>query len=147
MKRHLVALTVFTIAMLSAGLALGFTGSGGGCESDCKKCHSISAAEATDLVRQINPEIEVVGISNGPVGGLWELTVLARGRKGLAYVDFAKQHIITGSIIEVHSKANVTESRLYDITKVDFAAIPLRDAIVLGNPEAKNRVIVFDDPD
>lgn len=147
MRRNFVILLVFACVILSAGRSMAFTGSGGGCESDCKKCHSISNAEATDLVRQINPEIEVVGISNGPVGGLWELTVLARGRKGLAYVDFAKQHIITGTIIEVHSKANVTESRLYDITKVDFAAIPLRDALVLGNPEAKNRVIVFDDPE
>jgi hypothetical protein len=30
---------------------------------------------------------------------------------------------------------------------VDFSAIPLDEALVLGNPEARYKTIVFDDPD
>ena len=147
MKRALVVLAGLVCMVLGPSLVWAFSESGGGCESDCRKCHSLSATEASELVHQINPEVEVLGITNSPVGGLWELTVSVKGRKGLAYIDFAKKHIMTGSILDVKSKENVTDRRLYDITKIDTSAIPLKDAIALGNPDAKMRVIVFSDPE
>ncbi len=146
-RRAIVVVAGLLCVVLGPSLGWAFSESGGGCESDCRKCHSLSTTEATDLVHQINPEVEVLGISNSPVGGLWELTVSVKGRKGLAYIDFAKKHIMTGSILDVKSKQNVTDRRLYDITKIDQASIPLKDAIAIGNPAAKMRVIVFSDPE
>lgn len=147
MKKYLVLLTGFIFVILGPSLLWAFTSDGGGCEADCRKCHSITTGEATDMLRQINPEVEVLSITNSSVGGLWELTVSAKGRKGLAYIDFAKKHLVTGSIIEVQSHENVTERRTYEISKVNVSSIPLKDAIVLGNAEARTRVIVFDDPE
>ena len=146
-NRAIVLVAGLLCLALGPSLGWAFSESGGGCESDCRKCHSLTKPEATELVHQINPEVEVLGINNSPVGGLWELTVSVKGRKGLAYIDFAKKHIMTGSIIEVKSKENVTDRRLYDITKIEQASIPLKDAIAIGNPDAKMRVIVFSDPE
>ena len=147
MRRITLTLAFFICAVLGPTLVWAFSESGGGCESDCRKCHSISKTEANELVHQINPEVDVMSINNSPVGGLWELTVMVKDKKGLAYIDFAKKHIMTGSIIEVKSKENVTDRRLYDITKINPASVPLEDAIVLGNPAARMRVIVFSDPE
>ena len=42
---------------------------------------------------------------------------------------------------------NLTGVRYTDLNRVDVSMIPLDDAIVYGNPRAKHKVIVFDDPD
>jgi len=119
----------------------------GACETDCKKCHQITMEDATDIVRRINPEIEVMDIKLSQISGLWELVIKARGKRGIAYIDFSKQHIITGSIIQVKSSLNLTNNKLYELNKVDVSQIPLDDALVMGDPKAKYRAIVFHDPD
>jgi thiol:disulfide interchange protein DsbC len=143
---------IFVIFLISAlalvpAMALGFGQVEGSCESDCERCHQITIEEATDIVKAINPEIEVMDVRQSPVRGLWEIAIRARGKRGLAYVDFAKEHIISGSIIRAASRENLTNERMYDISRVDVSQIPLDDALVLGDPKAPIRVIVFDDPD
>ncbi len=130
-----------------SGEAFGFGEIGGACERDCQKCHQMTLEEATAIVKQLNPEIDVLDVQLGPVGGLWEVIIKARGKRGIAYVDFSKQHIITGSIIKVKTKENLTGRKLYELSKVDISEIPLDEALVMGKPDAKYRVIVFDDPD
>ena len=153
---YLVMRAVFLVLLAVAAVAFtalvvpeaqGFGELGGSCEAECSKCHSLSMAEATEIVKEVNPEIDILEVSDGPVRGLWELTIKARGVKSLAYVDFAKKHIITGSVLEVETRKNLTNQRLYDINKVDVDEIPLVEALVLGKAGAPNRVIVFDDPD
>ena len=115
--------------------------------TDCSKCHTLSFDEATQMVKSVNPEIEVMEIKTAPVAGLWEITIMARGKRGIAYIDFPKAHIITGSIIDVTTNLNLTNDRLYEISKVEFSDIPLEDALIMGNPDARFKAIVFHDPD
>jgi len=145
-------LTIFVssailLASLMSGHALGFGSVAGSCEGDCTKCHQISLEEATDMVKEINPEIDVLDVRLGPVGGLWEVIIKARGKRGIAYIDFAKEHVVTGSVISVAKKENITNKRLYEISKIDISAIELDEALVMGDPLARYRVVVFDDPD
>jgi thiol:disulfide interchange protein DsbC len=119
----------------------------GACEPDCTKCHKITLEEATEIVDRLNPEIDVMDVRLGPVGGLWELAIKARGKKGVAYLDFSKKHIITGAILEVDSKKDLTKRRLYELSRIDVSAIPLENALVLGDEDAEYMAIVFADPD
>lgn len=140
------------IALMLAGLAMPSGASAyseivGVCETDCKKCHQISIEDASEIVKQVNSEIEVLDIKLSQISGLWELVITARGKRGIAYIDFSKQHIVTGSIIQVKSAMNMTNRRLYELNKVDVSQIPLDDALVMGDPNARYRAIVFDDPD
>jgi thiol:disulfide interchange protein DsbC len=143
------ALTVFALALVALAPqdAQAFGDMAGACEPDCSKCHRVTREEAGRIVKEVSPDVEVLGIQNAPVGGLWELTVRAKGMKGLAYLDFAKKHIITGSIIEVGTRKNITGQRLYDVTKVDLSQVPLEGALVLGDPDAPLKAVVFTDPD
>jgi thiol:disulfide interchange protein DsbC len=127
--------------------ASGFGEIVGACEPDCTRCHQLGLDEASDLVKRINPEIDALDVDMSPVRGLWQVVIKARGRRGVAYVDFSKQFVITGSIIRANTKENLTNAKLYELSKVDFSAIPLDEALVLGNPEARYKTIVFDDPD
>lgn len=117
------------------------------CMSDCSQCHVLSNKEATEVLKLVNPEIDVIGVREAPVSGLWEVAFRARGKKSVAYVDISGKHIMTGSIIYARTGQNITKSRIYDINKVDVTAIPVEDALVFGNPQALYRVIVFVDPD
>lgn len=65
----------------------------------------------------------------------------------MIYVDFAKKHFLTGSLIDIGEKRNLTQERFTELNKVDVSQIPLNDALVLGNPDARIKVISFHDPD
>jgi thiol:disulfide interchange protein DsbC len=134
------------VALLALGGAEGFP-SKIGPDGECAECHTLSLDEAGSLIRSMNPDITVSGVSMGPVEGMWEVVIEARGKKGIAYIDFSKEHIITGSILKISTKENLTNLKLYDLSKVDLSVVPLEEALYLGKREAKNKVIVFDDPD
>lgn len=137
--------TLFVAGFLSAD-AEGFA-SRFGPDGDCARCHVLSAEEANSMIKALNPEIKVLGVSMGPVDGMWEVVIEARGKKGIAYIDFSKEHIITGSVIKLSTRENLTNLKLYDLSKIDTSIIPLEEALVLGDKDAKYKVVVFDDPD
>lgn len=133
--------------VLLAGNAYAFGELAGSCESDCQKCHSITDEEAAEIVKSVNPEIEIIETKFSEVRGLWQVTIKARGKRGIAYIDFSKKHIITGSIINIDTKINITNKELYNLTKIDVSQIPLEDALFLGKRTARFKAIVFDDPE
>ena len=129
-----------------------------GPEADCKKCHTLSAEEATSILGQLGAtQVKVLEVSASPLAGLWEVSVEDRGRGGLVYIDFSKKYLVSGSIIEVATKANksaekmqkVSEEvqKIQDSKRIDLATIPLNEAIVMGDPKAPKKVIIFTDPD
>jgi len=100
-----------------------------------------------NLLKERLPDIKVLEVRFAPIKGLWEVTIEKNGQKGIAYIDFSKKNIVSGSIFNIETKSNLTQERLIEINRVDVSQIPLDDAIVLGDKGAKYRVIVFDDPD
>lgn len=122
-----------------------------GCEGDCSKCHAINTQEAKNILQGLKiGAAEVLGIQMSPIKGLWEVSINDRGKRGVLYVDFSKQYVLPGPIIEVKTGANKTLEQLGKIKekkKVDFTKIPLPSPLVLGNPRAAVRVAVFTDPD
>src|SRR5208283_1954450 len=122
----------------------------GGCESDCNRCHTLTYEDAFGILRKMNSNAKVVGIKISPVKGLWEVAVDDNGRNGLFYTDFSKKFMITGPIVELDNGSNISQQsidQLQNNRKVDVSKIPLDNALVLGNYNAKNRVIVFTDPE
>ena len=117
-----------------------------GCGSgECTECHSLTREEAADLLA--GSVDNVLSVKPSAVGGLWAVDVVKEGRKWPVYVDFSKNYLISGQVIRLSSKENVTESRSMRLNAVDVSQVPIDDAIVIGNPEAKRRIIEFSDPD
>lgn len=77
-----------------------------------------------------------------PMAGLIEVKV---GNQ-VIYTDANADFIIEGQMVETKSQRNLTEERLDDINKVDFAALPFKDAIVWKSGTGKRRLVVFADP-
>ncbi len=122
-----------------------------GCEGDCTKCHSINQQEVKDLLHRLKiPQAEIKNIQISPIKGLWEISISNKGTPGLFYVDFSKQYIVSGSILEIKTGANKTSEQLVKmqpVRKVDFSKIPLESALTLGSRKAPLRLAVFTDPD
>jgi thiol:disulfide interchange protein DsbC len=148
MRPALRAFVLLSLALLVfPALAFGFGEIAGACESDCSKCHQVSLEEAARIVKDLNPEVRALSVKRAAVPGFWEVVVEARGKKGIAYLDFSKQYLISGQVINVKSRRNVTEKRLYEVNKLDVAAIPLEGALLLGSPDASHKAVIFSDPD
>jgi thiol:disulfide interchange protein DsbC len=122
-----------------------------GCEKDCLKCHTISNQEVKEILKSLKaPDAEILKIQASPLKGLWEVSIINKGRPGLFYVDFSKSLVVSGSILEVKTGKNKTAeqlTKLQESRRVDFSKIPLNQALVMGDPIAPKKVAVFTDPD
>jgi thiol:disulfide interchange protein DsbC len=110
-------------------------------------CNQIKEEELLPLLKNLAPDIKILEIGTAPIGGLCEIAIETRGRKGILYTDSTKKYIISGSILELATKANLTQQKLTDLNKVDVSEIPLDNALLMGNKDAKHQVIVFSDVD
>ena len=141
--RKFLFLFVVSIFVLQGTYSYGFSSKG----QNCSKCHSLKKDEAATLLKKLDDKIKVLNVAKSPAKYLWEVTVESNGKNGLVYIDLPKKHLISGTVIELKGKRNLTEERLSEINKINVSRIPLKDALVLGDRNAKKRVIVFDDPE
>jgi thiol:disulfide interchange protein DsbC len=145
MRRAFQVVPLAALLLLSAvPAAHPFTGEGCG-SGACTDCHSLSRDEAVKILGGNVDNVLSVGPS--PVGGLWEVAVEKAGQRWPLYIDFSKQYVIAGQIIQMSTQKNLTGGRILSMNRVDVTQIPLSGAIVVGKKNAKRRIIVFDDPD
>ena len=116
------------------------------CDHNCAKCHEMTSPEAQGLLKEAIPDVKIIEVRPFPFKGVWEVAFESKGRKGIVYIDFSKKLLLSGAIFNIATKANLTQERQSELNKVDVSQIPLGDALVLGDKDAKYRVIVFDDP-
>ncbi len=140
-------LIFFVVISVSSLIAIRNTYSIEKSDHNCTKCHKITNDEVLNLLKEIIPDAKVLEARPSPVKGIWEIAIETKGQKGIVYADFSKKYIVSGSVLDIKTKANLTQERFAEINKVDVSQIPLDDALVMGNKDAKHRVIVFDDPD
>ncbi len=118
----------------------------GGCGAgDCRDCHVLTKPEAQKLLSDSGGT--VVDVKLGEVPGLWNVHLEQNGRTIPVFVDFSKQYLISGKIIKLATREDVAYKTYINLNRIDVAQIPLGDAIVIGDPKAAQKVIVFDDPE
>ncbi len=140
--RKILFFTILAI-ILSTGASFAFSTKG----QDCSKCHSLKKEEAADILKSIIPNVRVKDVRVSPVKAMWEVEFESEAKKGLLYIDFSKRYAVSGSILDIKEKKNLTQDRYADINRVDVSKIPLKDALLLGDKNAKTRIIIFTDPD
>ncbi len=131
------------LLLFAVPVAHPFTGEG--CASGaCTDCHNFTRDEAVKILGSTVDNVLSVGPS--PVNGLWEVDVEKEGKRWPVYVDFSKEYLISGQIIHLGTKKNLTGNRILSMNRVDVSQIPLSGAIMVGKKDATRRIIVFDDP-
>jgi thiol:disulfide interchange protein DsbC len=109
------------------------------------------AALAADLEQlrakvqsQLTGEHRVTGVSATPYAGVFEVVI--NGNE-LGYTNAGGEIFIAGALFDLKTNTNVSERRLAELRKVDFARLPLDKAIVKVKGNGKRRLAVFSDPD
>jgi thiol:disulfide interchange protein DsbC len=78
-----------------------------------------------------------------PVPGLYEV----RLGTDIWYTDSQGNHLIEGGhLIDVRTRTDLTAARIDKLTAIDFATLPLKDAIVWKQGAGERRLVVFADP-
>jgi thiol:disulfide interchange protein DsbC len=76
------------------------------------------------------------------IPGLYEVRV----DNNLFYTDANGDHLISGHIFSTATRKDLTQARLEDLNRIDWGVLPLKNAIVSGDPKGVP-VAVFTDPD
>lgn len=86
------------------------------------------------------PKIDEV--TKTPIPGLYEV----RFGTDLFYSDATGNHVVQGSIIETLTRTDLTQARIDKLTAIDFASLPLKDAILIKQGSGARKLVVFGDP-
>lgn len=86
------------------------------------------------------PKIEEV--TKTPIPGVYELRI----GTDIVYTDEQGDHLIEGQLVDTRTRTNLTEARVSKLTAIDFAKLPLKDAIVWKQGTGARKLAVFADP-
>ncbi len=107
--------------------------------------HPAAADEAAirkNLAERLPDFPKIDEVSKSPIPGIYELRVGSE----LFYTDELGNHLIDGQMIDTRTRNNLTEARLNKINAIDFAALPLKDALVWKAGSGARKMVVFADP-
>ncbi|HBA71393.1 MAG: hypothetical protein A2X82_14285 [Geobacteraceae bacterium GWC2_55_20] len=120
------------------------------CGTDCKKCHTLSSKEAAELMKPTGAS--VLSVKESPSRGLFELLVQKDNQKAVIFIDYGKKHLIQGMMVNL-AKLEAVSSHKQELpqqkqpTFVDVKSIPVKNAVIMGNPKGSKKLYVFTDPD
>src|SRR5580765_839934 len=107
--------------------------------------HAALADEAAirkNLTERLPELPKIDEVSKTAIPGLYEVRIGTE----LLYTDEHGDHVIQGSIVETKTRTDLTQARIDKITAIDFAALPLKDAIVWKQGTGARKLVVFADP-
>ncbi len=77
-----------------------------------------------------------------PIAGLFEIRI----GTDVLYTDSQGHHVFQGQIIDTRTRENLTVARINKLTAIDFATLPLKDAMVVTQGSGARKMAVFADP-
>jgi thiol:disulfide interchange protein DsbC len=86
------------------------------------------------------PKIDEV--SKSPIPGVFEVRI----GSDIVYTDEQGSYLIQGELIDTRTRVNLTEARIAKLTAIDFAKLPLKDAIAIKQGSGARKMAVFVDP-
>lgn len=139
-------LIVVALSLLSVSSAFAMSKE---CGTNCKSCHSLSQKEATDLLKPTGAS--VLSVKESPSRGLFELLVQKDSQKAIIFIDYGKKHLIQGMMVNLAKLEPVSSHKLdppqQKPTALDVKSIPVKNAVIIGNPRGSKKLYVFTDPD
>lgn len=105
-----------------------------------------AAADEAEIRKALSERLpnlpKIDEVRPAPIAGLFEVRIGSE----IVYTDPKGQYIVQGEVIDTTSKKNLTQERIDKLTAIDFASLPLKDAIVWKQGSGKRRIAVFADP-
>lgn len=100
-------------------------------------------AEIEARLKSLYPSTRITAVRASEVTNLYEVTM---GRN-VAFTDTSGRYFIFGHLFDMREQTDLTAQRLAEINRIDFARLPLADAIKTVKGNGSRRLAVFSDPD
>ncbi|MBN8489486.1 MAG: DsbC family protein [Burkholderiales bacterium] len=81
-------------------------------------------------------------VTRTPMNGLWEVRI----GTDVLYTDDGGNYLIEGSLFDTKTRVDITKARIDKLTAIDFASLPLKDAMVQKQGSGARKLVVFADP-
>ncbi len=107
--------------------------------------HAASAQEALirkNLTERLPNLPKIDEVSKTPMPGVYEVRIGTE----IVYTDERGEHLIQGNLIDTRTRTDLTQARIDKLTAIDFATLPLQDAIVWKQGTGARKLVVFADP-
>jgi thiol:disulfide interchange protein DsbC len=89
------------------------------------------------------PKLPVIDeISRTAVPGLYELRLGTE----ILYTDEQGNYIFEGALYDTRAKVDLTKARVDKLSAIDFASLPLKDAMSIKQGNGSRKLVVFADP-
>jgi len=105
-----------------------------------------AAAQDMDKIKaelkKVVSDAPIESIRKTPYAGLYEVVVGGE----VVYTDEKGSFLFLGNIIDINNKENLTEARMRQVNKIDFAALPFDRAIKIVRGNGSRKIAIFEDP-
>jgi thiol:disulfide interchange protein DsbC len=105
-----------------------------------------AAAQDMDKIKaelkKVVADAPIESIKKTPYAGLYEVVVGGE----VVYTDEKGSFLFLGNIIDINNKENLTEARMRQVNKIDFAALPFDRAIKIVRGNGSRKIALFEDP-
>jgi thiol:disulfide interchange protein DsbC len=109
------------------------------------KTLALTNEEASPILKElIKTEFRILEIREAPLEGFWEVVMEIGQERMIIYIHKNLRFVIHGQILDRQIKRNITLDRLRDFRRIDTSALPLKNAIPMG--QGKRKLYVFTDP-
>jgi len=107
--------------------------------------HAAFAQEALirkNLAERLPDFPKIDEVNKTAIPGLYEVRIGTE----IVYTDERGDYVVQGNLIDTKTRRDLTQARIDKITAIDFAALPLKDAIVWKQGNGERKLVVFADP-
>lgn len=105
---------------------------------------ALTRAQAAEALKEIQGE--VLSVSPTEIPNLYRVAMKMQGQVVPLYLDASASYLFSGNLIRLSDRTNLTDASFRTLNPVNTADIPLEDALLLGDADAAQMVIVFTDP-
>lgn len=110
----------------------------------------ISTAAQSDSTAKVNanlarlyPNTRFSSVQPSVYPGMFEVVM---GRN-VVYTDETARYFMFGHVFDMQEQKDITQSKIAEISRVDFSKLPMHDAIVFKQGDGSRKLAVFSDPD
>ena len=100
------------------------------------------AAIRKNLAERLPNFPKIDEISKTAIPGLFEVRI----GTDIVYSDESGNFLVQGNLIDTRTRSDLTQARIDKLTAIDFASLPLKDAVLIRQGSGARKVVVFSDP-